>query len=61
MKKLIAFGKDSTFTIGYTTDKINKDHKSISLVFIEVFWSNATKRWGFGIGIPFVVSVGIFF
>jgi hypothetical protein len=61
MKILTAFGKDSTFTIGYMTDKICKDHKCISLVFIEVFWSNTTKRWGLGIGIPFVASVGIVF
>jgi hypothetical protein len=56
--KLITLGKESTFTIGYMTDKICKDHKCISIIFAEVFWSRKTKRWGFGIGIPFVFSIG---
>lgn len=61
MKILTALGKESTFTIGYMTDKINKDHKCISILFIEIFWSKITKRWGIGLGIPFVASIGIVF
>jgi len=61
MKLLTALGKESTFTIGYMTDKIEKDHKCISLIFVEIFWSNKTKRWGIGIGIPYVASIGIAF
>jgi len=61
MKLLTAIGKESTFTFGYMSDKIHKDHKCISIIFIEIFWSKTTKRWGVGIGIPFVFSIGIAF
>ena len=59
MKLITAFGKESTFTIGYIVDKIYPSHKCISIVFIEVFWNKETKRYGFGIGIPYIFSIGL--
>lgn len=61
MKILTAIGKESTFTVGYVTDKMYKDNKCFSLIFAEVVWNRKTKRWGIGIGIPFIYSIGIVF
>lgn len=61
MKVLTAFGNKSTWTFGLLTDKKDKNIKCVSIIILEVMWNKSTKRWGIGIGIPYVFSVGVFF
>ncbi len=58
---LIVTGKESTFTIGYGSDKTHKDNKYISLIFFEIFWNKKNKKFGLGIGIPFLAAIAIVF
>jgi hypothetical protein len=61
MKILTAFGKESTWSLGYMTYKEDTNYKCISVVLLELMWNKKTKIWGIAIGIPFVASVGLFF
>lgn len=55
---LQALGKESDFTLGHKTHKDDDSIHTFSLIFIEYFWHTKTKRWGVGIGIPFVYAIG---
>lgn len=61
MKLLTAFGKESTFTFGYLVDKQHPNNRCVSLIFFEVVWNVKSKRFGFGIGIPFIAAIGFLF
>jgi hypothetical protein len=61
MKVITAFGKENTCTFGFLTDKQNKNIKCISIIILEIMWNKNTKRWGIGVGIPFVFGIGIMF
>lgn len=61
MELIQAIGKESTFIIGYVRKDDGTDLRCASLVFIEFFWSKKLNKWGFGIGIPFVYSIGLVF
>lgn len=61
MKILTAFGKENTFTFGYLVDKRFPNNRCISLIFFEIVWNVKSKRFGVGIGIPFVAAIGVFF
>lgn len=61
MKLLTAIGKESTLSFGYMVDKKDSDLKCVSIVFFEVIWNSRTRKFGIGIGIPFVAALGFFF
>jgi len=61
MKVLTAFGKKSTWTFGFLKDKQDENTKCISIIILEIMWNKNTKRWGIGVGIPFIFGIGIMF
>ena len=55
---LVALGKNARLDLGYKrTDGMHL----IGLGVFEVMWNNKTKRWGFGLGLPYIIGIGIFF